>query len=197
MCIGIAKRAKNPFKQPGIKGCAPEVEIASGSQGAESLTQLLRNQVSPAVAERLDLHSRTVRPFPAARRPVNSYAPCPSALAGLTLHSPCCSPNSSVIGETSGRKTCSSVMGRGRHEARGTSCRSLSRHHRAKGSRCLAAFWPHGDDQHCRLLRTSEWHLGRSAVNGQVADARDTVYGSEGWGFESLCSAISSRTLAH
>jgi hypothetical protein len=29
---------------------------------------------------------------------------------------------------------------------------------------CLAAFWPPGDAQHCRLLRTSEQHFSRSAA---------------------------------
>jgi hypothetical protein len=32
--------------------------------------------------------------------------------------------------------------------------------------------------------------------NGQVADARDTVYGSEGWGFESLRARPGQRPLA-
>jgi hypothetical protein len=57
----------------------------------------------------------------------------------------------------------------------------------------LAAFWPHNDAQRCHLLRTSERYFGRSAPEWQVADACDTVYGSEGWGFESLRARPSER----
>ena len=50
----------------------------------------------------------------------------------------------------------------------------------------LAAFGHTRDAQPCRLLRISEYRLGRSAVEWQVTATRDTVYESEGWGLNSL-----------
>jgi len=60
------------------------------------------------------------------------------------------------------------------------------------GQAALAAFWPHEDAQCCRLLRASESVWAGQRWNGQVAGARDTVYGSDGSELDA-CGSLSAR----
>jgi hypothetical protein len=60
-----------------------------------------------------------------------------------------------------------------------TATRENGRSQRSSRRDCLAAFWPPGDAQHCRPLRTSEQYFGRSPRES-AGGGRDTVYGSEG-----------------
>jgi hypothetical protein len=50
----------------------------------------------------------------------------------------------------------------------------------------VAGFWPDNSAQRCQMLRTVEQRSGRSQLQRLVVDTRVALYGSEGWGFESL-----------
>jgi hypothetical protein len=50
----------------------------------------------------------------------------------------------------------------------------------------LASFWPHNSAQRRQLLRIAEQRSGRSTACEPVADAPADLYGSGGWGAESL-----------
>jgi len=50
----------------------------------------------------------------------------------------------------------------------------------------LAGIWPDKNAQQRQTMQASDAYLGTSGDMSQIARPGDTLYGSEGWGFESL-----------
>jgi len=60
----------------------------------------------------------------------------------------------------------------------------------------LAGNWPDEDAQQRQTMQASDAYLGTSGDMSQVARPSDTLYGSEGWGFESLRARPGQRPIA-
>ena len=59
----------------------------------------------------------------------------------------------------------------------------------------LAGIWPDEDAQQRQTMQASDAYLGTSGDMSQVARPSDTLYGSEGWGFESLRARPGQRPI--